>query len=428
MATVWRRRVAWTFITVVITAAAVILYLNLTTSTRSLEQAPRSLYAAGDSQFVRTMGNLLGPAMVRGNEVTSLLNGDEIFPSMLAAIRGAKRSITFETYIYWSGKVGQEFADALAERGRAGVKVHLLVDWLGSHKMDGAALDEMRKAGVEIVKYRPLRWYTLSRLNNRTHRKLLIVDGKIGFTGGVGVADHWLGHAQDEEHWRDSHFRVEGPVVAQLQAAFMDNWVETTGRVLDGPDYFPPLRAVGAEFAQSFRSSPGEGSGSMRLMYLLAIASARRSIRIANAYFVPDSLAVAMLAAASRRGVRVEIVVPGPVLDAQVVRRASRAKWGPLLDAGVRIYEYQPTMYHTKVMVVDDCWVSVGSTNFDDRSFRLNDEANLNVLDARFGAAQARIFAADRAKARQITRDEWLNRPLRERAMEQVSVLLRSQL
>ena len=235
------------------------------------------------------------------------------------------------------------------------------------------------------MRYRPLRWYNLDRLNNRTHRKLLIVDGRVGFTGGIGVADHWLGNAEDKEHWRDSHFQVEGPVVAQLQGAFMDNWIESRGEVMDGADYFPQLEPVGGHYAQVFRSSPGEGSASMRLMYLLAIASAAKSIRIANAYFVPDSLVRDMLVQARDRGVDVEIIVPGPVLDAQIVRRASRAKWGPLLRAGVRIYEYQPTMYHTKVMVVDEVWSSVGSTNFDDRSFRLNDEANLNVLDPEFG-------------------------------------------
>jgi cardiolipin synthase A/B len=278
------------------------------------------------------------------------------------------------------------------------------------------------------VRYRPLRWYNLDRLNNRTHRKLLIVDGRIGFTGGIGVADHWLGHAQDPDHWRDSHFRVEGPVVAQLQAAFMDNWIESKGRVLDGADYFPPLEAAGSQYAQAFRSSPSEGSTSMRLMYLLAIAAAERRILIANAYFVPDSLVVDMLVQARARGVDVEIIVPGPVLDAQIVRRASRARWGPLLRAGAGIYEYQPTMYHTKVMVVDDVWSSVGSTNFDDRSFRLNDEANLNVLDPAFGAEQVRVFAADRARSRRITLAEWEERPFKERLMERVASVVKSQL
>jgi cardiolipin synthase len=216
--------------------------------------------------------------------------------------------------------------------------------------------------------------------------------------------------------------------VAQLQAAFMDNWIESKGRILDGPDYFPALEPVGSHYAQAFRSSPSEGSASMRLMYLLAIAAAARNIRIANAYFVPDSLVVEMLVQARERGAEVEIIVPGPVLDAQIVRRASRAKWGPLLRAGVKIYEYQPTMYHTKVMIVDDVWASVGSTNFDDRSFRLNDEANLNVLDAGFGGEQARVFEADRARAREITLEEWERRPFKERVQERFASLIKSQL
>ena len=254
------------------------------------------------------------------------------------------------------------------------------------------------------------------------------MDGRIGFTGGMGVADQWLGHAQDREHWRDSHFRAEGPVVAQLQAAFMDDWFEMRGAVLDGPAYFPDLDPVGRELAQVFRSSPTGGNGNLRLMFLLAIASASRRVLIANSYFVPDQTTVEMLVAARRRGVEVEIVVPGPILDAQVVRRASRAMWGPMLEAGVRIYEYQPTMYHTKLMVVDDVWVSVGSTNFDDRSFRLNQEANLNVLDRDFGGEQARVFVDDRARSRRVTLEEWRHRSLWERVQERFAGVMRKQL
>ena len=424
----WRKRAVWAGGAAVVTALALLLYANLTASAARVEHTIAHRYAPPDSQFTRVMGSLLGPSLVPGNRVTSLLNGDEIFPAMLSAIKSAKRSITFETYIYWSGTIAREFTEALSERARAGVKTHLLIDWVGSGKMDPEMLDAMEAAGVEIVRYRPLHWYTLDRLNNRTHRKLLIVDGKVGFTGGVGVADHWLGHAQDPEHWRDSHFRIEGPAVAQLQAAFMDNWIESRGEVLDGEEYFPPQSRAGEHHAQVFRSSPGEGSASMRLMYLLAIASAARSIRIANAYFVPDSLVVDMLVKARERGVEVEIITPGPVLDAQIVRRASRAKWGPLLRAGVRMYEYQPTMYHTKVMVVDDVWCSVGSTNFDDRSFRLNDEANLNVLDPEFALEQARVFAEDRAQSQEVTLQQWERRPLKERVQERFARLVKSQL
>lgn len=424
----WRKRALWAAGAAAATAMLVLLYANLTASSARVEHSIPHRYTPTDSQFVRVVGSLLGPGMVAGNRVTTLLNGDAVFPAMLGAIRSAERSITFETYIYWSGQVGRQFAEALSERARAGVKTHVLIDWVGSGKMEASMLDDMEKAGVQIVRYRPLRWYNLDRLNNRTHRKLLIVDGRIGFTGGIGVADHWLGHAEDPDHWRDSHYRVEGPVVAQLQGAFLDNWIESRGEVLDGPDYFPPVQPAGRHYAQVFRSSPSEGSASMRLMYLLAIASAAKSLRIANAYFVPDSLVVDMLVKARERGVDVEIIVPGPVLDAQIVRRASRAKWGPLLRSGVKIFEYQPTMYHTKVMVVDDVWSSVGSTNFDDRSFRLNDEANLNVLDPEFGREQTRVFADDRARSRQVTLEAWEHRPFKERLQERLARLVKSQL
>jgi cardiolipin synthase len=408
--------------------AVILLYVNLASSERKVEHPLPHRYATGDSQFVRTMGSLLGPGFLPGNRVTTLLNGDQVFPAMLQAIRSARRTITFENYIYWSSQVEKEFSQALAERARAGVRVHLLLDWVGSDKKDGQSVEQMRQAGVEVVEYRPLRWYNLDRLNHRDHRKILVIDGRVGFTGGVGIADKWRGHAQDRDHWRDSHFRAEGPVVAQLQSVFMDDWFATKGTVLDGPDYFPDLDPVGPERAQAFRSSPAGGSESVRLMYLLAIAAAARSILISNAYFVPDRVTVAMLVEACRRGVEVEIIVPGPILDAQVVRRASRELWGPLLQAGARIYEYQPTMYHTKVMVVDDLWVSVGSTNFDDRSFRLNQEANLNVLDPGFAEEQARIFRQDREHAKRITLEEWRHRPLWERLEGWVAGIGRGQL
>jgi cardiolipin synthase len=423
-----RLRGAQLAVVVGLAIVTLLLYVNLSSPERKVEHPIPHRYATGDSQFVRTMGNLFGPAFVPGNRVTSLLNGDQTFPAMLKAIRSARRTITFESYIYWSSRVGREFTEALSERARAGVRTHLLLDWAGSQKVDRDDLERMRKAGVEVVLYRAPHWYQLGRLNQRTHRKLLVVDGRIGFTGGMGVGDQWQGHAQDRDHWRDSQFRAEGPVVAQLQAAFMDDWFEAERAVLDGPGYFPDLDPVGSELAQVFRSSPEEGNGNLRLMFFLAIASASRRILIANAYFVPDPITVDMLVAARRRGVEVEIVVPGPILDAQVVRRASRAKWGPLLEAGVRIYEYQPTMYHVKLMVVDDLWVSVGSTNFDDRSFRLNQEANLNVLDSTFGADQARAFAEDRGHSRRVTLEEWRHRPLWERIQERFAWVMQKQL
>ncbi len=385
-------------------------------------------YGVDDPQFIRSMGVLLGPALLEGNRVTTLLNGDQIFPAMLEAIRSARRTITFETYIYWSGNIGKAFADALSERARSGVKVHILVDWLGSQKMEQALLDEMTNAGVEIRKYHPLHWYTLDRLNNRTHRKLLVTDGRVGFTGGVGIADEWNGSAQDPDHWRDTHYRIEGPAVAQMQAAFSDNWLKVSGAVLHGDGYFPPLEPRGPHFAQMFKSSPEGGSESMHLMYLLSVAAATKSIDLEMAYFLPDELSLQAIRRALERGVRVRIIMPGPLTDSPLVRRGSRALWGDILEAGAELYEFQPTMYHCKVLVVDALWVSVGSTNFDDRSFRLNDEANLNVYDREFAMRQVADFEADLKRSRRVTYTEWTSRPWTDKALEHFIVLFRAQL
>ncbi len=233
----------WILLALCLGGLVVLIVANLSSSEKKLEHQIDHVYAVGDPQFLRVMGTMLGPAVLPGNRITALCNGDEIFPAMLAAIGAAKRTITFETFIYWSGAIGKGFADALAERARAGVKVHVMLDWVGTGKMDEAMLADMERAGVEVVKYHRLRWYNLGRLNNRTHRKLLVVDGTVGFTGGVGIADTWLGDAQDPEHWRDTHFRLEGPAVAQMQAAFMDNWIETRGEILHQDPYFPQLVA-----------------------------------------------------------------------------------------------------------------------------------------------------------------------------------------
>lgn len=419
-------------LTVLLTALAtgtlVLLALNFTAGEKKVQQQLPRLYSTASPDFERALGSLLGPGIVGGNAVTELLNGDQIFPPMLAAIQGAKKSITFETYIYWSGDIGKQFADALSERARAGVRVHVLLDWVGSAKMDESYLTEMKEAGVQIEKFHKPHWYNLARLNNRTHRKLLVVDGQVGFTGGVGIAPQWMGNAQDPDHWRDSHYLVRGPVVAQMQATFLDNWLKVTGKVLHGALYFPPIAPAGAQKAQMFSSSPSSGSESMQLMYHLAITAAERSIDLSVAYFVPDELTQKHLMDALARGVRVRFITPGEHTDTDTVKAASRATWGPLLQAGALIYEYQPTMYHCKVMIVDQLLVSVGSTNFDNRSFRLNDEANLNVYDAAFAKRQTEVFEDDLKRSRRVTYEEWLNRPLREKAHEKLTGWLRSQL
>ncbi|HZR78599.1 MAG TPA: phospholipase D-like domain-containing protein, partial [Chthoniobacterales bacterium] len=352
------------------------------------------LYSAAAPEFRQSAGALLGSNFVAGNNITTLINGNQIFPAMLSAIRSAKRSINLETYIFWDGEVGKEFTQALAERARAGVAVNLILDAQGTRKMGLSNRKALNDAGVEVVKYHSGFWLDPRRYNNRTHRKLLIVDGKTAFIGGAGIADLWAGNADTTKHWRDNHYKVTGPVVAQLQGSFMSNWLKTRGKVLHGDAYFPPLPQTGAMQAQAIRS--GAHYENLDLMYLLGIASAQKTLRIENAYFLPDDLVRKELVQAAKRGVKIEIVVPGKKIDQKLVRAASKRHWPELLEAGIKIFEYEPTMVHVKLMIIDDTFVSVGSGNFDNRSIRLNDEANLDVLDRQFAAEQIRFFEMDK--------------------------------
>ena len=414
--------------TAAVTALLAVVAWNFVGPEKKIGRQITHHYAIRDEAFRREMSVLLGPAIVDGNSVRALQNGDEIFPTILEAVRGARQTISFETYIYWSGEIGTTLAEALAERARAGVTVHVHVDWVGSQRMERQLLELMEAAGVQLHRYRPLHWYNLGRVNNRTHRKLLVVDGRIAFTGGVGVADVWTGHAQDPEHWRDIHFRLEGPAAAQFQAAFNDNWIKSTGQVLNGGGYFPALAASGSVPAQLFMSSPAGGSESMQLMYLMTIAATRQSLDLQSAYFVPDSLTLAALVEARQRNVRIRVMVPGDHTDSDAVRAASRASWGKLLEAGVEIYEYEPTMMHSKLLIADRLLVSCGSTNFDPRSFNLNDEASLNLYDAGFAEGMTRVFEADLEHARRYTLKQWQDRPFQERLHEWVVRPIRSQL
>ena len=413
---------------VLVALVLVALIANFARSEKRLERTVEHQFVASDPQFRREMGMLLGPSLIGGNRIIDLHNGDQIFPDMLQSITAASSTICFETYIYWSGDIGKRFADALSERAASGVKVNVIIDWLGSLKMEDSLLDRMEKSGVKLHRYRPLRWYHLGRMNNRTHRKLLVVDGKIAFTGGVGIADLWTGNAQDDKHWRDMHFRIEGPVVAQCQAAFNDNWIKSTGCVLNGPQYFPPIEAVGDSEAHLFISSPAGGSESMHLMYLMTIAAAAKTIDLQASYFVPDPLMLDALLAARKRGVVIRIVVPGRHIDSDVVRSASHALWGELLSAGVQIFEYQPTMMHNKLLIADYEVVSVGSTNFDARSFRLNDEASLNVYDPALAKRMTQVFDADLKHTIEQTLDKWRKRPVMQRMKEKLSSTIASQL
>jgi cardiolipin synthase len=377
-------------------------------------------YSVADPQFTRVMGHLLGPPLIHGSRVETFENGDAFFPVMLDAVRSAKQTINLEMYIYASDGIGAQFTDALEERAKAGVQVRMIVDAIGGDGFLKKDKKRLTDAGVKLETYHAVQWYnpfSSARINNRTHRKLLIVDGRVGFTGGAGISDGWTGSAQDGSHFHDLQYRCTGPIVAQLQAAFSDNWMKTSGEVLNGDDHYPELSEAGQMVAQTFKSGADGGAESMELMYLLSLAAARQNIRIENPYFIPSPLTIKTLLQARERGVKVQIIVPGPT-DSPIVPPASRATWGELLEKGAEIWEYQPTFSHAKILVVDDRWASVGSANLDNRSFRLNDEANLNVLDQGFAAEQIRIFEQDLGKSKPYTYEQWKSRSLWKRMSE----------
>jgi cardiolipin synthase A/B len=413
--------------TLLVAALVLAIGANLRTTEKRLLYRPRRLYTSGDADFRRALGILLGPPLVAGNRITTLVNGDQIYPAMLNAIRTATTNITFETFVFRDG-VGATFVEELSNAARRGVQVKMLLDWLGSRTMHSGLLAAARAAGCDVQIYHPPSWYHLGRLNNRTHRKLLIVDGRIGFTGGVGMGIEWKDGLKGLPPWRETHFKAEGPVVAQMQAVFVDNWIKTTGRVLHGAEYFPRLANCGDMDAQMFGSSPVGGSESMHLMVLLALTAAKTSIDIQNAYFVPDKLTVEALCSAARRGVRIRIVVPGRHTDARIGRWAAQGLYGKLLESGIQLFEYQPTMMHCKVLVIDGVWTSVGSANFDDRSFRLNDEANLNAFSEELAREQIRLIDADILQSRRMVLNKWKHRKFGRRINERLALLLRSQL
>jgi cardiolipin synthase len=399
------------------------------TSAKKVGKLIETNYSVAEPAFRESMANLIGPGFLPGNRVEALVNGNEIFPTMLKAIREATNTITFETYIWESGEIGSEFMNAFIERAKAGVKIHVIVDGLGTLKLKNKDMDAMKDAGVHFVKLGRDTWYKLKlSINHRTHRKLMVVDGRIGFIGGVCIADRWLGDGE-KDHWRDTHFRMEGPAVRQMQGVFAENWLQTTSVVLQGADYFPDNPSLNDAHAnvQCFKSGPKDGEENARLVYLLAIAAARKHILLSHAYFVPDDLAVKELIAARKRGVEIEIIVPFKN-DSSVGKAASRARWGKLAEAGVKFYEYRKSLYHCKVMVVDDVFVTAGSVNFDNRSFRLNDEANMNVLDEKFAADQIKIFNADKQNCSELTAAMLNARPWYSKTADYVAAFLRSQL
>ena len=392
---------------------------------KTIKKQIQAAYAVSDPAFRESVGHLVTAPLLPGNKITTLVNGDQIFPPQLDAIRNAKKTITLENFIFRSGKLSAQFVPALAEKARSGVKVHVIMDSMGCSKLEQPELETLEKAGVQFVKYNRTEWHKLLRVNHRDHRKMLVVDGTLGFTGGACMADEWMGNADRKELWRDTHFQVEGPAVGELQGVFMDNWMQTQHEVLHGAEYFPVLKPAGDRYARCYKTGPKDGVEAARLVYLYSIAAAQKNIRIAHSYFVPDDLTIDTLLAARKRGVKVEVITPG-IIDANVVRRASRARWEDLIDAGVEFHEYQPSLFHCKIMIVDDIWVTAGTVNFDNRSFRLNDENTIEVWDKEFAAEQIKIFEADKAKSRHVTAGEYKNRPWHVKAAEEFASFFRA--
>ena len=384
-------------------------------------------FAIDSEEFQGTIAGATGAPFVAGNRLELLNNGDAFYPPMLDAIEDARQSITIEAYIYWAGHIGVVFAEALAERAKAGCFVKILLDAIGSSTIGSEILDVLEAGGCQIAWYNPIRWYTLGRFNNRTHRKSLIIDGKLAFTGGAGIADHWCGNARGPDEWRDIQIRLEGPAVVPLQTGFAHNWQQTTGELLSGDAYYPIISTRGSLAVQTVLSSPETGASSMRTMYYLSIVCARRTICIANPYFVPDPVAIDTLIDAKKRGVDVRIMVSGIRNDNWLARYNSIRLVGRLVEAGVEIQEFNRTMLHQKTMVVDGRWVTLGTTNFDNRSFAHNEESNVCVYDRTLAEQLHAIFIEDLGGCERVRLDKWRKRGAWVRAQELVAALLQEQ-
>jgi cardiolipin synthase len=402
---------------VILLVAGVVVALALLLAQDQATLQVRSAVGADQPHHQEYLAAILGAALTRGNRYDVLTNGDQIFPAMLDAIGRAGRRISFETYIYDTGSVADQFTAAFEAAARRGVTVNIVVDSVGASGMDEEHVQRLREAGCHVAEFNSLRWYSLEEVNYRTHRKILVIDGDVAFTGGVGIADHWLGNAQDKEHWRDTQVRMAGPIVRYVEGAFYENFIEADGPeppVLDGPP--PPPGEEGASFL--IRSSPTGGSNDLKRLYLLAIASARRTLDITTPYFVTDESTGWALEDAVRRGVKVRILLEGGLTDAMPVKYASRRAYDRLLSLGVEIHEYQPTMMHTKVLVVDGVWSMFGSANFDNRSLELNDELNVAVSSPDLARRFLQDFEADLRASHKLELEAWRQRGLLHKVRE----------
>ena len=418
-------------VTLIVIGAGVFVYVTASVNAEADREAaivsvPK---VASDAEaFMRALGGSASAEVIRGNRITVLQNGIEIFPALLDAIGSAKHSVHFSTFIYSSGHIPIQFAEAFSAAAKRGVEVRMVFDKSGSKKVSPELMTQMRKAGCRIKWFRPIEWYSWAKYNHRTHRKLLIIDGTVAFTGGVGIADEWNGNADSPAHWRDTHLRVLGPAVASVQAAFVDNWNEATGELPIDEGYFPKLSPAGETSMCGIQSNPVFGASSAQRSMAVLIAGATRRLWIANAYFVPPKPFVQALRDAEARGVDVKILLPGRYHDQPAVRRASRRTWGPILEGGVELYEYEPTMMHCKIVIVDSSVTSIGSINFDPRSFALNAEFGIVALDRALANEIEDAFVEDLRYSRRVTAEDLRRLPVYERVLSMFFYWIRAQL
>jgi cardiolipin synthase len=378
----------------------------------------------GSEAFVVTAGAYLNNPVYRGGEVELLQNGDRFYPAMLRAIQAARDTVNFEVYIFEPDEIGRVFMDVLMERARAGIEVRVLVDAFGSFKLKAKQRTELREAGVKVERFRPFGLSNLVRIYRRTHRRAIVIDGRIAFTGGAAISKKWAGDVRTSHEWRDSMVRITGPLVGGIQSAFTENWVYCTGEILSGERFFPRVDAGAGPCSISVVSSPSDAQQSIRILFWLTMANAQRRLWICNSYFIPDPRLRKAVIERAREGVDVRILVPGNHTDAVPVQLAGRSYYQELLEAGVRVFEFQPAMMHAKTIVADDTWSVVGSANMDERSMELNEENIVGVADESLARAIAEGLEADFARSKEVSLEQWRRRPLWQRGMEAVAKVL----
>lgn len=414
---------------VVVMALTVLILVILLWSIKRRQNTHLHVADPGElGQMIQSIAGLSQGSIEEGNRIEVLQNG-EFFTALFEEIERAELSIHLESYVWWTGAITRQVAEALAKKAREGVIVRVLVDASGSAKMEDEVAKIMEDGGVELVRFHPIRISNLGKLNNRDHRKVLIVDGRVGIVGGHGIAQEWTGNAEDKKHWRDTALRIEGPLVNHLQTVFSENWIEETGEVFAGDEYFPKLEPAGDIRAHVAFTSPSGSVSSVELLHLLAIASARRQVLIQNPYFLPDPADIEVFAEAVKRGVEVIVMMPSDdATDNALVQHASHHRFGALMEKGVRILEYDKTLLHQKVIIVDGIWSSVGSTNFDDRSFELNDEISVGVIDEGIASELIDAWNEDAKHTTEWSLDEWKKRSLWHRLVDFSTFLVNEQL